>query len=280
MAETMIDIMKRRVSVRTYSADPVPPETLDRLAAALEKNSPSLFGSEPRFLLTDPRESRFGEAAGLSTYGVVKNPYAFIVGAVRKGPRCLTDFGYAMERNILEAAALGLGTCWLGGTFSRSAFARAAGLREGELLPAVSPVGLPAGKKSLVDGFLHFAAGSRHRRPWQDLFCLGSPAEPLFPEAAGGCAEALECVRIAPSAQNKQPWRVVKDRSGDVFHFYYVPGAGGGEVRFAEIDIGIALCHFELAAGVLGQAGGWAEKSGRPAAEKEGWTYILSWESR
>ena len=52
-------------------------------------------------------------------------------------------------------------------------------------------------------------------------------------------------VRWAPSAVNKQPWRVVL--SGKAAHFYekrsrgYVDGAGWD---LQKIDLGIALCHF------------------------------------
>lgn len=56
-------------------------------------------------------------------------------------------------------------------------------------------------------------------------------------------------VRLAPSAVNKQPWRVVLDKNG--VHFYlkrtkgYVSEAAGD---LQKIDLGIALCHFALAA--------------------------------
>lgn len=278
MADTMIDAIKRRVSVRTFSAEPVPPEVMDAFRGGMLRNGADLFGNRPRFLVIDPREERLGETAGLFTYGVVKNSGFFIAGAVPRGPGALTDFGYAMERHILEAVSLGLGTCWLGGTFSRSAFSRAMGLRDGELLPAVSPLGIPAAEKSLVDGVLSFAARSRLRRPWKEIFHRGRPGVPLSPGEAGAYAEVLECVRMAPSALNRQPWRVVREESADVFHFYIVSEGGGGEIRLPEIDIGIALCHFELAAGALGLSGSWSGKTGSGGVE--GWTHILTWEGR
>ena len=56
-------------------------------------------------------------------------------------------------------------------------------------------------------------------------------------------------IRWAPSAANKQPWRVVLDKNG--VHFYlkrtkgFVSEAAG---NMQKIDLGIALCHFALAA--------------------------------
>jgi len=63
-------------------------------------------------------------------------------------------------------------------------------------------------------------------------------------------------VRWAPSAVNKQPWRVVL--SGKAAHFYekrsrgYVDGAGWD---LQKIDLGIALCHF--ACGLEAQGRSW-----------------------
>ena len=52
-------------------------------------------------------------------------------------------------------------------------------------------------------------------------------------------------VRWAPSAVNRQPWRII--RKDGVFHFYekkdkgYVSDKTGDLQR---VDLGIALCHF------------------------------------
>ena len=48
------------------------------------------------------------------------------------------DDGCAATMNIIYgAAALGLGTCWLGGSFTRSSFARKIGANKQALIPAV-----------------------------------------------------------------------------------------------------------------------------------------------
>ena len=70
---------------------------------------------------------------------------------------------------------------------------------------------------------------------------------------------------MAPSASNKQPWRVV--RRGADWHFYLqrTKGYGKGSPLFAvlrladlqRVDLGIALCHFELTARESGLTGGW-----------------------
>jgi hypothetical protein len=70
-------------------------------------------------------------------------------------------------------------------------------------------------------------------------------------------------VRGAPSASNKQPWRIV--RVGRDWHFYLerTPGYWGRSKRLVQIadlqrvDIGIAMCHFDLAAREEGLQGKW-----------------------
>ena len=82
----------------------------------------------------------------------------------------MEDYGYGMEKNILFVTALGLGTCWLGGTLKRAGFARKIGLSADEFMPAITPVGYPADKRSLTDRAFRFMAKSDKRKPWEELF--------------------------------------------------------------------------------------------------------------
>ncbi|MBQ6477813.1 MAG: hypothetical protein IJI44_00440 [Erysipelotrichaceae bacterium] len=71
----------------------------------------------------------------------------------------------------------------------------------------------------------------------------------LQADNAGRLGDVLEAVRLAPSAVNKQPWRLVL--RGDKVHFYEKSSKGytsGDSWDIQKIDMGIALCHFELAA--------------------------------
>lgn len=73
--------------------------------------------------------------------------------------------------------------------------------------------------------------------------------KPLNQAASGIWNLPLEMVRLAPSATNKQPWRAVawKDR----VHFYEKKTKGYAKESTGDIqkvDLGIALCHFEIAA--------------------------------
>jgi hypothetical protein len=92
-------------------------------------------------------------------------------------------------------------------------------------------------------------------------------------------------VRWAPSASNKQPWRIV--RNENAFHFYLsrTKGYGKGSLLFSllrivdlqRVDLGIAMCHFELTARELGFAGRWAVQDPDIAKPDDRTEYIVSW---
>ena len=87
------------------------------------------------------------------------------------------------------------------------------------------------------------------RKPFEAFVFDGAFDVPLTPEKAGPLAYPLEMVRWAPSAVNKQPWQVVL--KGNAAHFYLKHAKGFvseavGDMQ--KIDMGIALCHFALAA--------------------------------
>ena len=133
----------------------------------------------------------------------------------------------------------------MAGTLNRPAFERVMELREGEIMPCVSPLGYAVPKMSLRETVMRKGVKADSRLDFGKLFFDGSFDKPLTPESAGILAEPLEAVRWAPSAVNRQPWRVVLD--GKAAHFYEKKNRGyvspsGWDLQ--KIDLGIALCHF------------------------------------
>lgn len=271
------ELMRTRRSCRSFARRGIEHQTRAALARYLEELLPGPFGSSVRLGLLELEEGqRIG--ARLGTYGVIRGARSFLAGAVRRSAMDLEDFGFVFEEAVLKATELGLGTCWLGGTFKRSSFAAALRLAEDELLPAVSPVGYPDGRRTMIDAAFRAVAKSATRKPWHELFFLGTLAQPLSPEKVGPYATPLEMVRLAPSASNRQPWRVVWDGEQSAFHFflqrsrgYRVPGA----VDLQRVDMGIAICHFTLAAQEMGLHGRWQRLPAAPLQETL--HYIASW---
>ncbi len=272
-----METIRRRVSCRSFDGRSLDNKIKEKLRAFFRENTRGPFGNPLRFELIDLTEAERAEMKSLGTYGVIKGAGLFIAGAVKKGACAMEDFGFGMERNILFATTLGLGTCWLGGTLNRAGFSRKLGLTAEELMPAISPVGYPAHRRSLTDRAFRFMAKSDRRKPWQEIFFDGRPGSPLARELAGPLGEVLEAVRIGPSASNRQPWRIV--REGDAVHFFLARTPGydkmTGEVKLQEVDMGIALCQFELAASELGIGGSWQQA--KPGCNAGTWEYVVSW---
>ena len=115
-------------------------------------------------------------------------------------------------------------------------------------MPAVTPLGYPAKKRALRDAAMRRAIRADSRLPFEKLFFQGDFSHPLSQAEAGKLSDVLEAVRMAPSACNYQPWRLIVTDSAVHFYLQRTKGFGAGRVFDTQkIDIGIALCHFALA---------------------------------
>jgi len=280
---TARELIDRRYSCRTYLDRPIAAEEQRRLAEYMATKTSGPLGSRARFGLIAAVPGDAGALKRLGTYGFIKGATGFLVGAVRRGPKDLEDYGYLLEQVILCATGLGLGTCWLGGTFTRSSFVRRfGGLQRGETMPAVVSIGLIGddGRERIRER----EEGSR-RLPSSELFFARRFGEPLDLGAVDAYAAALEAVRMAPSATNKQPWRIVRD--GAAWHFYLrrTKGYGKGSALFTvlriadlqRVDMGIAMCHFELVAREHGLHGRWVLRDPGILLSGADTEYAASW---
>jgi hypothetical protein len=282
--QSVIEVIQARYSCRTYQETPIELSMQRQLADFMEAHAVGPIGTHVRLLLIAATDEDRQALKGLSTYGFIKGATGFILGAIPAGKLNQEDFGYVMEHAILYATSLGLGTCWLGGTFAKSRFAAKLELREGELLPAVIATGYCAAKRRILESLIRQQANADHRLSWEHLFFDGAFDVPLKRTPAGPFATVLEMVRIGPSASNKQPWRIIKE--GALWHLFVqrTPGYAKRNQMLLDIadmqriDMGIAMCHFALTAEELGLRGAWMVQE--PAIEKpDAFTeYIASWE--
>jgi len=275
----IIKVIRKRKSVRTYTGEDLKEETLLKIGEIVKSFNRGPFGNEIRFSLLDFKDMKKDDIKPPGTYGIIRGANLFIAGAVVDSPKAMEDFGYCMERVILALTELGLGTCWMAGTFQRGAFAREINLAENELLPAITPVGYNKDKRSFVDRSLRVLGGSDNRKKWEELFFLNDINTPLQKQDAGDYLDIIESVRLGPSASNRQPWRIIKENNQNVFHFYLKRTKGYpakiGKVKVQNIDMGIALCHFDLAAAEMGKQGKWINN--KPAVDLREMEYIATW---
>ena len=267
------ELIKLRTSTRSFDNEEVESTKFAKLNDYIENiNKQSKI--KARFILaTNKNDSK--DAKKLGTYGIISGANSFIIGILDKDEKDSVEFGYLFEKIVLFATDLDLGTCWLGGTFKKENFENNIELGDDEFIPIVSPVGNKREKPKLFDKVMRAGAGSDKRKPWNELFFQGESLVPLTEAAAGSYSIPLEMVRLGPSASNKQPWRIVKDK--DNFHLFLSRTKGYGLTSYdlQKNDMGIAKCHFELVANELGLKGSW--KNIEAAKLENDWEYICTW---
>jgi nitroreductase len=282
-SKSVIDIIKERTSWRTYSKKLLEDDIKEKIIQILQlKDFKSPFtenSGRSRFELISVPEFDPDEKKKLGTYGLIKGAQEFIVGATEKSDYYREDYGYLMEAIVLSATDLGLGTCWLGGFFNKSLFSKKIDCQTNELVPAITPIGYQADKRRKSEKLIRSFVKADARYSWDKLFFENDFSNSLIQEKAGKYETVLEMVRIGPSAGNKQPWRILKECDKEIFHFYVKFKNKKQETIYNQlvlVDIGIAICHFDLTAKEVGLRGRW--KFVEPMIEKsDDLAYVASW---
>ena len=251
--KNLMDIIKGRKSVRSFDGCAVPEDKLELLCGYAESIT-NPFHISVNFVFLDT------ESTGLSSPVITGEKY-YVTGIVEKRPYADVAFGYAFEQLVLYAWSLGIGTTWIGGTMKREQFEKASGLQEWEMMPCVSPLGYPAKKKSFKETLMRKGISADSRMPAEKFFFENvwnipavtertSASDNSAPDTSKDASgELIEMVRWAPSAVNKQPWRIIRQEGA--YHFYEKKDKGfigdaTGDLQ--KIDVGIALCHFVMGA--------------------------------
>ena len=213
-----------RRTVRKFDFRPISEELIQKLHHFIKELSP---WNETCVWKLDIIVNTSGKAA-VKGFGTVPAPY-YLVFYGGKESDARRNAGYILEQMILYLTTKGLGTCYQG----------AAQLTEKKKMGSLQALmvvafGFPV-KRLLRD------STTAKRHPLKEL-CI-------FKEEIEEEEKAvLYAARLAPSALNLQPWRfVVYKNRIHIFtrkkQFWERQGA-----YLLEIDLGIVLCHMQLAA--------------------------------
>ena len=215
---TLSDAIDMRISTRRYLSAPLPPLVCQQLHKAIDLCGRK-SGLHVRLITGDsapfsgPQDD--GSLSGVENYLMLE------------GPADLRDLeekcGYFGEQLVLTAASMGLQTCWLGGSYDPGACPPS---REGDRLVALIAIGHSAEE------------APQRRRALKDSSVLASG----FDRAPAWASGAVEAVRRAPSAMDRQPYRFTyrADQTVEARLTHRGP--------FSLVDLGIAKLHFELGA--------------------------------
>jgi len=141
----VLEIIRRRRSIRRYKPEPVKDEDLARILEA-GRLAPSAGNRQPWYFIVvrdEETKKRVAEAAMGQMF--IAQAGAVIVGVSdpEASPRWHDrDVMTAMEHMILEATELGYGTCWIG-AFREEEIKGILGIPDKYKVVALTPVGVP-----------------------------------------------------------------------------------------------------------------------------------------
>lgn len=219
--------IEKRESRRTYINMPVAPIILEKLQnAAWECNKSGKLNIQ---IITEDGEAfeQFKKSYGLLSG--VKN-YIALAGK-KEDPNLDEKLGYFGESLVLLATSLGLGTCWVGGTYDKAKCK--CELKDDEELKCVIAFGNTKEKNTVKENVIKKLAKRKTKDIKDMIVSSGNPPNWVI--------DAMKYVVMAPSAMNRQP-----------VTFYYSEGLISAKVKDVStlqlIDLGIAKLHFEIGA--------------------------------
>jgi len=145
------EIIRKRYSCRSYKDTPVPEEKLKSILEAAWL-SPSASNRQPyKFIIVKDKERRAKLAEAAAGQSFIATAAIIIAGVSLEPERIMScqvptyavDLAIAMEHIALQAAAEGLGTCWIG-AFSQQEAKKILEVPEEYKIVALMPLGYPA----------------------------------------------------------------------------------------------------------------------------------------
>ena len=225
----LLEAINIRTSRRKYLDEPLLPAQVEKLQTLI--NEYNQIGGFRIELIQNNGAAFAGFTRSYGMLSGVRHYLSFIADVVDLDAD--EKIGYYGELLVLHATAIGLGTCWIGGTFAKSKtpFTLANSERLACLITIGSVPETPFGKEKFIYKLTH-----RKTKVITDMYTADETPPPWF-------IEGMTAVAKAPSAMNKQPVSFVLSE-GTVKAS--VPKISKYLVAF---DLGIAKLHFELGAG-------------------------------
>lgn len=133
-----MEVVRKRLSIRKYRADPIPDELLNQVLEAA-RLAPSGGNTQPwHFIIVKDKERK--KMLDISDWAV-QAPVVIVGCTEASSP---TDIAIAFEHLVLAATNFGLGTCWIGRWGADDEIKKALGIPANMRVLAITPLGYPA----------------------------------------------------------------------------------------------------------------------------------------
>ncbi len=153
----VLEIIRRRRSIRRYKPDPVPEDKLRKVLEAA-RLAPSAANRQPwKFIVVRSPEVKEMLKEAYPASWFISAPVIIVACALPREAWVRNDgeeywkvdVSIAMEHLVLEAVEEGLGTCWIG-AFDEEAVKKVLGIPHDVRVVAMTPLGYPAESKEPV----------------------------------------------------------------------------------------------------------------------------------
>lgn len=213
---TIKDAATQRHMVRKYLNKPISSETIELLNARIVENN-AKYGLNLKLVIGNA-----DGIGGLAKLLLTRSVYNYIILAGEDCADLDEKLGYCGADLILYAQTLGLNTWWCGGMFNGKGALK--NLENADVR---------------VNGVIAIGYGQTQGIPHKSK--TAAEISKYNGEAPQWFKDGVEVLLCAPTALNKQPYRV--EGTGNRVTLTV------GEGHFAGIDLGIGKYHFEVGAG-------------------------------
>lgn len=238
---TEFEALEKRISVRAYEKKPVPADIVAELRAAVE-DANRAAGLHFQLADTNGAKKSAVKLVPAMFSGEVYTCALLVGPGDELGGEMV---GYFSEKLILRAVSLGLGTCWVAGTYDRKSVSPEIG--EGEKLWGVIPMGTAPEKTPVIQRTIRSRIRAKDRKT--EAFVESDFPFSSLPAWVRAGAEA---VKAGPSAVNQQPVNIVYKNGLVTMRLWKEKK---NEMMYN--DLGIAKYQFQVGAENAGVRGFW-----------------------
>lgn len=268
----IIETIKNRKSCRSFNQLALRPDEKKELERYISENNRGIENEVLDFKIIE----KSNDKPLRLDYGLIHGHSTYLLGTSKSSVDSRVNYGYLMEKVVLKATEIGLSTCWVG-YFDKRYFSEVR-IEDGFEIPSIVIIGYSQDRQSNRDKFVRFTISGSKRQSLSKIFFDYQLKTPLTPELLPKYSDSLEMVRVAPSAGNTQPWRIAYDFGTKEFHFYKKPINKNYELRgLHDIDMGIAISHFELTTLSNNLSGYWIKHAKENMESMDDLQYIRTW---
>lgn len=272
----IIEIIKKRKSCRTFNQTLLSSSDKKILEDYIIGNK-KLIGDE--IIDLSIIEKKDNSKKMKLDYGMIQGHNSYLLGTSKSSIDSRVNYGYLMEKVVLKATEIGISTCWVG-YFDNTYFNEII-IENGFEIPSIVILGYSKDRQTNLDKFVRFTVNASKRQDWGKLFFNYKSKAPLMPDLMQEYSDSVEMVRLAPSSGNTQPWRIFFDDTINEFHFFKKPiNKRYEEKGLHEIDMGIALSHFELTSLNNNLSGSWIKHTKDNVNSFDDLQYIMTWKCK